>query len=304
MWCAGPPEQVLYVVLPYFNFCGFKRRRELFIEFVERMRWVKGIQIVISEVVGPARLPHFKGVRKHLTFETSSRIWLKENVINMAIGHLPATWKYVAWIDADVTFLNRNWVQDTLDELEQYNIVQMFQTAINLGAKGEVFKVDKSFGYMYRGSGTPYTKSDRYGFWHPGYAWACTHEAWHQMGGLLDWAILGSGDRHMAMALIGKVLDSAPGNIHENYRAMLREFQHSCKGLTLGYVPGSILHHWHGSLENRRYKERWDILTQNRFDPLSDIGQRGDNGLIQLTKSGKRMVNDLDNYFIGRLEDN
>jgi hypothetical protein len=108
----------------------------------------------------------------------------------------------------------------------------------------------------------------------------------------------------MAMALIGKVLDSAPGNIHENYRTMLREFQHACKGLTLSYVPGTILHHWHGSLANRRYRERWDILTQNRFDPLVDIGQREDNGLIQLTKSGQRMVVDLDNYFIGRLEDN
>lgn len=304
MWCVGPPEQVLYVVLPYFNFCGFKRRRDLFIEFVERMRRVQGIQIVISEVVGPARLPRFKGVRQHLTFETASRIWLKENVINMAIGHLPATWQYVAWIDADVTFLNRNWVRDTLEELDQYSIVQMFQTAVNLGPKGEAFKVDKSFGYMYRGSGTPYVKNDKYGFWHPGYAWACTHDAWTQTGGLLDWAILGSGDRHMAMALIGKVLDSAPGNIHENYRTMLREFQYACKGLTLSYVPGTILHHWHGSLENRRYRERWDILTQNRFDPLVDIGQREDNGLIQLTKSGQRMVDDLDNYFIGRLEDN
>jgi hypothetical protein len=304
MWCVRPPEQVLYVVLPYFNFCGFKRRRDLFIEFVERMKRVKGIRIVISEVVGPARLPCFKGIMHHLTFETSSRIWLKENLINIAIKQLPATWKYVAWIDADITFINPKWVQETLDELEQYSIVQMFQTAVNIGLKGEVFKVDKSFGYMLRGSGTPYVKNDKYGFWHPGYAWACTRDAWIQTGGLLDWAILGSGDRHMAMALIGKVLDSAPGNIHENYRAMLREFQHACKGLTLGYVSGTIIHHWHGSLENRRYKERWDILTQNRFDPLVDIGERGDNGLIQLTKSGRRMVVDLDNYFMGRLEDN
>jgi hypothetical protein len=304
MWCEGKQEQILYVILPYFNFCGFKRRRDLFIKFVEEMRLVKGIRIIISEVIGPAPLPSMKGPMKHLTFETKSRIWLKENLINMAIRHFPATWKYVAWVDADVTFMNPTWVRDTLDELDQYSIVQMFQTAANLGPKGEVFKVDKSFGYMYRGSGTPYTKNDRYGFWHPGYAWACTRNAWEQMGGLLDWAILGSGDRHMALALIGRVLDSAPGNIHENYRTMLREFQHACKGLTLSYVPGTILHHWHGSLENRRYRERWDILTQNKFNPLVDIGERGDNGLIQLTTSGQRMVTDLDNYFIGRKEDN
>lgn len=299
---TGPPE-VLYVVLPYFNFCGFRRRRELFVQFVKRIRH-PNVRIVVSECLGPAPLPRLKGVWAHWVFKTDSNIWLKESLINMAVRRMPRDWKYVAWIDADITFMNEQWVHDTFVGLQTHNILQLFQTAINIGPKGESMKLDKSFVYMYRDSGTTLVKNDRYGFWHPGYAWACRRQTWDAMGGLLDWAILGSADRHMAYAWIGRVLDSAPGNVHANYRAMLREFQAACKSFSLGYVHGTILHHWHGSLENRRYRERWNILSGHQFDPLSDIGECSSSGIIQLTPTGRRMDRDLLDYFVGRKEDN
>ena len=38
----------------------------------------------------------------------------------------------------------------------------------------------------------------------PGLAWACTRKAWDDVGGLIDWAIWGGGDWHMANALAEK----------------------------------------------------------------------------------------------------
>jgi hypothetical protein len=38
------PQDILYVVLPYFNYCGFKRRQELFIKFVHEIQNVKGVR--------------------------------------------------------------------------------------------------------------------------------------------------------------------------------------------------------------------------------------------------------------------
>jgi hypothetical protein len=302
MACFGrPPQETLYVILPYFNYCGFKRRRSLFIDFVKQIQGTKGIRIVVSEALGPNPLPNM-GTFEHLGFETDSPIWLKENLINMAIRRLPKDWKYVAWIDADISFLNQNWVTDTITELKSYDIVQMFQTCVNLGSKNEALKIDKSFGYMHRDSGTPYVVSARYGFWHPGYAWACTRKAWLQMDGLIDWAILGSGDRHMAMAWAGRALQSAPANIHPNYKALLEEYQRMCTGLRISWIPGTILHHWHGSFENRRYKERWEILTRNKFDPFKDVRMTNE-GQVALTRSGLRLVRELDEYFLGRQED-
>ena len=296
MFCGTEP---LYVILPYFNFCGFKRRRDLFVEFVER---TKGVRLIVIECLGPVRLPFMKGVWKHIKVRSEHPLWIKENLINQAVRQLPRGWKYMAWVDADITFLNPEWAQDTIDELRRNDVVHMFQTCVNLGPKGESLKIDKGFGYMHRGSGTPYTKSDRYGFWHPGYAWACTRQAYTQMHGLLDWAILGSGDRHMALAWIGRAVESAPGNIHPTYRQMLLEYEDLCRGFKVSYIDGTILHHWHGRFADRRYRERWSIIVDGKFDPMEDVGMTRE-GALQLTCQGLRFVGDLRDYFVGRKED-
>jgi hypothetical protein len=301
MRCFSGDDEPLYVILPYFNFCGFKSRRRLFLDFIERNKNVPGIRLVVSEVIGSAPLPKLP-VWKHIKVATKCQVWLKENIINMASTHLPPNWKYISWIDADILFLNENWVQDTKESLEYYDIVQMFHTVVNMGPRGEAMKTDKSFGYMHARSGTAYTPSDKYGFWHPGYAWACTRATWNKMGCLLDWAILGSADRHMALAWIGRVESSRPGNIHPTYIRLLLEFQAKCKGFRLGNIDGTILHEWHGRLEDRKYKERWDILTRHNFDPLKDIGLTTE-GLIQLVDKGARMQSDLSSYFLERKED-
>jgi len=294
------PEN-LYVVLPYFNFCGFKRRRDLFIQFVERYVKTPGLRLVVVEAMGPAALGPLQ-VHEHIRLTSDSRVWLKENLINLGVKALPKDWKYVAWIDADLEFLNQNWVQETIRGLQRADVVQLWRTAVNLGPHGEAIKVDKSFAYMFVGSGTDWVASDKYGFWHPGYAWACTRQAFTKMGGLPDWAILGSGDRHLAMSLAGLGQTSCPGTIHENYKMMLKLYERGLKNFKVSWVDGTIIHYWHGSFTDRKYRERWDILVQNSFDPFEDIGYT-DEGLVQLTSKGRRFEKYLDDYFMGRRED-
>ena len=294
-------DETLYIIVPYFNFIGFETRRHLFIQFISEIKFKKGIKILVVEMDGPSPLPCLN-VWKHVHVPMTNYIWVKENLINFGSKFLPKTWKYIAWVDADISFLNSNWIEDTLTCLQFYDMVQLFQSAINLGPNGECVKVDKGFGYMHGASGTKFTKTDKYGFWHPGYAWACTRKCWYTLGGLIDWAILGSADRHMAMAMIGLVDLSGPGTITQSYKKLLNEFQIRCEDLKLGYVHGSIVHHWHGSLENRKYKERWQILTDSKFDPTKDI-QINKQGLIEFTESGKRIENEIKKYFIERMED-
>ena len=291
----------LYVVLPYFNFCGFKRRRDLFIQFVERYAKTPGLRLVVVEAMGPAALGPLQ-VHEHIRLTSDSRVWLKENLINLGVKALPKDWKYLAWIDADLEFLNRDWVQETIRGLQRADVVQLWRTAVNLGPHGEAIKVDKSFAYMFVGSGTDWVASDKYGFWHPGYAWACTRAAFQKMGGLPDWAILGSGDRHLAMSLAGLGQTSCPGTIHENYKMMLKLYERGLKNFKVSWVDGTIIHYWHGSFTDRKYRERWDILVQNSFDPFEDIGYT-DEGLVQLTEKGQRFEKYLDDYFMGRRED-
>jgi hypothetical protein len=294
-------NETLYIIVPYFNFIGFESRRQLFVQFISEFQIQKEIKILVVEMDGPTPLPPLK-VWKHIHVPMTNYLWVKENLINIGSVHLPDSWKYIAWIDADISFLNSNWIEDTITCLQFYDMVQLFQSALNLGPNGECVKVDKGFGYMHTGSGTKYSGTDKYGHWHPGYAWACTRFCWNTMGGLIDWAVLGSGDRHVAMAMAGIVHMSYPRGIHTSYSKLLDDFQIRCENLKLGYVQGTIVHRWHGSLENRKYKERWQILTSHLYNPAKDI-EFTEEGVIKFTQQGKRMERDIMKYFMNRNED-
>lgn len=307
---AKPPvikrDNCLYVILPYFNYCEYGRRKQLFLEFIDRIRGSPNVKIVVVEAALTGKkfqLPKaIPGVFKHVGFVTEHRVWIKENLINLAVKQLPPTWYYMAWVDADITFLNKTWAMDTMQTLEHKDIVQLFQTAIHMGPDDEALKIEKGFGYMHQVSDQPYHKDAKYGFWHPGFGWAITRTAYEQIGGLIEWAIMGSADRHTALALIGKVEYSHPGNISEDYASRLKDFQSKCEGLTLGYVKGTIVHHWHGRIEDRKYQERWQILTKGEYKPSSDI-VHNKNGVIQLSTEGERLHEELSKYFEGRKED-
>src|SRR6185312_6706826 len=104
---------------------------------------------------------------------------------------------------------------------------------------------------------------------HTGYAWAARRSAISDLGGLGDIAILGSGDRHMAYALLGAVEQSFPDNIHPTYRSYWLEWQKRAEKYIqrkVGTMPGTVLHRWHGAKIHRRYQDRWQILVADQFD--------------------------------------
>lgn len=294
----------LYVILPYFNYCKYEKRIKLFVDFVKRYWHLKMVRMVVVEgfLEEPA-LPTFgHNVTHHIKVKLRDQLWIKENLINIGVRYLPKDWKYMAWIDADLTFLNTNWANDTLRYLKTYDVLQLFQTAVNLGPDGEAMKIDQAFCYMALKSGKPYHKNAKYGFWHPGYAWAIKRSTYDIWGGLLDIGILGSGDRHMALSLIGKGDYSYHGGVSDAYKQCVLDFQKKCSTLIFSYIPGTILHHFHGSLKDRQYVDRWLILVRHKYEPHVDT-YYDENRILRLTESGKRFQPDIVKYFEGRRED-
>lgn len=252
----------LHVVIPINNYAQWKRRYELFHQFCERMKKEKDIVLYIVEVALGDR-PFMATERnnpRHLQLRTQHELWHKENSINLMVQRFDPSWKYMAWIDADITFDNKNFVQDTIHALQHYEIVQMFQSAINKGPNGEVLNTKKGFMYQYISGATfPYGKKGKYEEFHPGWSWACTRSAFEHMGGLIDFAILGAGDHHMALAFIGKSEYSYHKDVHKNYKKLIKAFEKRCEKFIkrdVGYVKGTIIHEWHGSFTNRRYHDR------------------------------------------------
>jgi len=243
------------------------------------------------------------GNPRHLQLRTSSEIWHKENALNLMIQRLPADAKYVAWIDADVKFNRPDWAQETLQLLPNYEPLAttpgfFYKWVTDRPSPHEpAFTGEKaSYGYYSVNSGQ---------FWHPGFAWAAKRSALESVGMLLDHAILGSGDWHMAAALVGQVHRSLYSGYSAAYIRLCQEWQDRAEKhirRNVGYLPGLVNHLFHGAKRNRSYDQRWKFLAQSGYDPELDL-KRDWQGLYQLTDRSVILRDGIRQYARMRDED-
>ncbi|CAF4532366.1 unnamed protein product [Rotaria sp. Silwood1] len=319
------------VITAFFNPIKYKSRYNLYHKFNKHMSCC-GINLFTVECIfdtdAALGLPQqkFEVTRanepRHLQIIAPSVIWLKENLINIAVKHLPSYVEYVAWLDSDIEFQRYDWPYLTIDQLQRYPIVQLFQMSFFLGPSGkkEVLRRDYSFVYSITHGKTISSHRALDCYFHPGYAWAMRRETFDDIGGLLDFSILGSGDIHFAFALINRIDKTIPSGIHDDYRRLAnawgeRVAQKAGNGIHISYTPVNIWHHWHGSRRDRRYNERWSLLERFQFSPLTDLEKNDRTGLLRLTDTYpynqsnlvqrlKLLETNIINYFRLRDEDN
>ena len=137
-------------------------------------------------------------------------------------------------------------------------------------------------------------------WYHPGFAQAWRREAFNQAGGLLDHIIFGANDWYMWRGLIGETVyeETRHSALGTSATRELQKWYNNVKELdqNVGYVDGSILHYWHGSTKNRRYKERTQIFVDNEYDHDRDI-KKDWQGLWQFTNKNPGLIRDLGRYF-------
>jgi len=293
----------LYIVTCVFNPEGYQSRYRLYHNFVNYMKQFKNIELWTVELIfeGQKFSVTDADCNHHIQLTTDEILWYKENLLNIGINHLPADAKYIAWIDADVHFDNDTWVQDTIDALDNHPFVQMFEQANDLGPDGEIISTEKSFINRWVNNDWNPKKRGRSGL-----AWAATRTALNHTGGLIDWGIVGSGDWFMAFALTRQIKDSSLDSKSGGYSsAAIQQWADKCEECVagnVGYVPVTINHNWHGKKSNRGYNWRWKILSENKFNPIEDLGYR-DNGLIKLRANKPKLLEDIKSYFHSRDED-
>jgi hypothetical protein len=298
-----PLEPFLHVVIVISNPCYFRRRYALARQFIMRMEKEKHVKLYVVELCYQKQkfiLTQTKNPR-HLQLRADIPLWHKENMINIGIQKLlPSDWKAVAWIDADIEFESNTWALDTLKILNGHSdIVQLFSHAVDMDKEGLSMSVFNSGGYQYE-KGNPYKLGINY--WHPGFAWACTRKAYHQMNGLYDQGILGSGDNIMMMAILGNVHKAINDDNTDAYLKTAYEFQERARLLRFGYVPGVIRHYFHGHKVNRRYRERWQILVEHKYDPQIHIMKNKDGLFVPTQECPPKLLEDIMEYFQQRNE--
>lgn len=140
-----------YVIAIITNPVRYKRRPELFKQFALRMENY-GVKLYVVEAAYGDREFSVTDSNnpRHIQLRTKYELWHKENMINIGISRLPSNWEYVAWIDGDIDFIEKDWPLETVQQLQHYPIVQLFTDAIDLGPDNEVLTIFKSFAYCYR----------------------------------------------------------------------------------------------------------------------------------------------------------
>ena len=359
----------LYVITPIANPMRYSSRYEHYRAFEKRVLDAGAVLYTIEAAYGgrPFEVTSADNPQ-HFQVRSNSEVWLKENLINLAIQRLPLDAKYIAWVDADLTFSRPDWVQETLHQLQHFDFVQMWSHLVGLGPNSQVIGNDTSFmegwtkfqadplrrdlqwypeqmaqkiqpGEFWAMNADGSLKSrmffasQEYGNgpqtnlsneastyslkaetiapeWYgaPGGAWAATRAAISAVGGLIDWVPTGSADYYLALGLMGKMDFTVEGGRDQYDPAFvesLLSWQENAVNRirgNVGHVSGTILHHWHGSMKQRGYGSRWQILTRHHFDPRRDL-IRNSQGVYELAGHKPGLRDDLRNYFRSRNED-
>src|SRR6185436_11079231 len=270
----------LYVVTSVFNPIRYRSRWKLYEDFCKMCAETGAILYTVEVAFGDrAFCCTDENNPFHLQLRTWHEIWFKEAALNLAVQCLPHDWKYVAWVDADTHFARYDWADETRHLLQHYPIIQMWSQMHDLDSNFQLVGSTRSFGDVWMSGEKPppgWNREDcKYYYPHrgypgaPGLAWAMRREAWEQLGGLIDYCILGAGDWYMAHALTGQIERVlAPGQ-HPRLKEKLRQYQHHAERSlwqerpicgNLGVMKGLALHYWHGPKLNRRYRSREQIL--------------------------------------------
>lgn len=252
-------------------------------------------------------LPDALGVMR---VRAETLLWQKERLLNLAASWLPASCRYVAWLDCDILFDNPRWDRDLVSVLKQKQVAQVFETCRRLGQTGtaDADPIAHSFASV-TGANPAALECGRYDkHGHTGYGWAMRRELFDEVG-LYEAAISGSADHFMAHAIYGSYGFCVENALKRDsvqiahLKSWGARFHEIVKG-SLGVVPGQIRHLWHGDIANRRYFLRMHDITDLGYNPYTDISARPGHPLEWSPSMNKQGLRDyFANYFAMRQED-
>jgi len=301
-------SDALWVVTPYFNPAGYKRRLQNFRAFRKHLR----APLLVVELAREGRhqlSDDDADIVIRLTGE--DRIWQKERMINIGVGELPGYVEYVAWADCDLIFEDENWAAEAARRLARNGgLLQPFETAVYMPktidpasvtprrcmetrplltaissvAAARTTLFDENEARLGMGKGD-YDNSryfqllDQYNCY--GMAWAARRSQFERCG-LFDGNVIGGGDAVKTFAALNKFdyyKHSRPCSPKLVTYAENWIVKAAAAGLVqyLDNLPHNVFHLWHGEVTDRNYRGRHHVLVKHDFDPAVDV-ELAENG--------------------------
>lgn len=294
-------------VTSFFNPAKFSSRKRNYDIFRNHLR-LQNVPLLTVEVSFGSDRPELDGDDvAHV--RTGSILWQKEASLNLAIRNLPPSVEYVAWVDSDVIFLNENWAEDSIRALrDRFKLVQPFAKVARLpsldgNSVSDPVKVSRGFAAGLNSVGYfDFEGSLQLTFGETGFAWVARRELL-ETNKLYSGAILGGGDLLMAYAAVGAEhkYPYLSSRQRQHFIEWSRPFYEEIRK-KVTYCLGTLCHLHHGSLVDRQYNSRHDILLRHGFDPYEDICISETN-VVEWCSTKQALHKECSNYFLCRKED-
>ncbi len=264
---------------------------------------IKHLNHLIVECVVGDTDPQLEETENIIRVHTENLLWHKESLLNLAVAKLPARYRYVFWIDADVIFTNLNWLVDSVKEFKNgAKILQPFEYCIHM-ERDELepsFSVEDAIDNMKHGDGRhpklwrsscanfvdspcDAASNDYNTHGHVGFAWGATRDLLEKVP-LYDKALIGGADHIIFHAAAGQIphpcIDKSFTDDLDNVYEWSKKFYAEAQG-KIAYSYGNLYHIWHGDIEKRQYLKRIKEFTPE----TKKIVEKDKNGLY-VTKSG------------------
>lgn len=303
----------LCVVTVFFNPAGFTSLLKNYFIFAEQLRR-QNVELITVECAfngGPFYIPEGKNVHR---LTSNSVMWQKERLINYGVSKLPDDCDYYAWVDCDVMFHNDDWAALAVEKLQNASVIQLFKKVFYMpngmlkydGSKLSCiqsvawqWKIHRNWLQRRRNGELPFSV--------PGFAWACRRDLFDDINGesgIYDRNIVGSGDTFLVDCYLNSWdIHGFASKFNDHMKTDLMKW---CEGLrkkkpVLDYIPVDISHLWHGSLKNRKYMDRHDIILNYDYNPREDVALQ--NNVFEWSSDKPGMHEDIRQYFYDRKED-
>lgn len=299
------------ILVCHFNWCNYFTPTENLRKFVLDMRSYEiplyGVELSLNDDFETTNLKNWKQIK----VDPSNVCFQKEACINMLEKEVPAEYTKIAWIDADLKFVNPNWYIDTSNALDTYKVVQMYSTYHHTNSNGDVVNRQNSMMYLggplneLKDNGAEQGRMSLNGL--PGGALAANRDLWKH-GGLYPYCFVGGGDTAFLFSLFGKEkhpwIKSMIGlygqnencNKFENWKQQVVSYV----GNSVGFVNGDIVHSWHGELVDRKYESRAELYSLLNIDNDLSLDE---HELLKINLNDDIIRQKIFDYFKGRRED-
>lgn len=313
---------VLWGITTYFNPCGYKKRYNNYVTFrySSLKQNLKLITIELSINDSPFVLK--KDMSDILVqVKSNSVLWHKEQLLNVAISHLPNDCDKICWLDCDLIFENDNWVNDLSAKLDgPFIFVQPFEMITNLNEDHTIGYSTLAYSNASLGENKQKKVKGTVGF-----GWAAKLDFIKSLRGFYPFNIIGGGDNFVQMILKACNYINSKSfeelTKHENmsrfndaqkkhFISYLRtlnslptDFVRSINSNSVSFIKGNAFHLWHGNTRDRQYSSRHDILKMYSFNPAKHIYFNNDNCLEWTNDAPKKLKKAVKKYFKSRNED-